>query len=297
MFFKETADLQKYLKINITSKIASIVPYINDAAPVYLLPYLGNDLYDKLIAWYDLDDGSTDDNNDVFEKLLPKVQNVLAKFTILLAAPSLDVQLQESGFGVVQTDKVAPASTARVKALEDSMEKLGYMAIDNLLEFLEKNKDDYADWTNSSAYTETYKNFITNTSMFDKMVKIGNSRLKFMELIPVMDNVEMLIIEPKISKELCDEIKGQIKVGEISELNAAILPKIRYAIANFVAFDQYKDNKYENLANNFLMMVVNTLDGAPDDYPLYKASSAYEATKTSNQSYDNSADNTIYVFN
>ena len=297
-FFKSTEDIQKYLKVNISQKATSIAPFADDAANKYIRPHLGASLFDSLKTWLNAEapeEGEEIEENAALTALLPYVLNALAKFTFYAATPTLDVQISETGFGVISTSSTVPASKERVAAFRESMLQLAYDCIEELLNFLELNQDDYSEWVSSDAYTQTFKNFINSASAYDKIVKIDNSRLKFIERIPKMDDVEMLKIEPAISKDLADEIREQIKTDEVSETNEVILPLIRRSLVNFTEFEFSNDEKQRLLGEHYLTEVKKILDGSPDSYPLYKASTAYSATRTNYQKFENSADNSIYV--
>lgn len=316
--FKTTEEIQTYIKVNVTNKVASIVPYVNDAQNKFIRQYLGETLLKKLDAWYQTlplaEDAEPDPLATEYAALLPYVQNALAKFTLYLAIPSLDVQITESGMAVIQNANLVPASKDRVAAMRDSVLQMGYDNIETLLRFLEENKDDYDDWTDSDAYTINTGLFVNSADEFNKYVNIDNSRMVYMRLQQTIQNVELLYIEPAISKEMCDDIKAEIAANNISAKYLAILPHIKRSVANYtiayadidtanlpnnnavISIESNKADKYRLLGETFMISCKKILDASPSTYPLYEASDAYDSANTDYTKYDNTAESTNYVF-
>ena len=288
----DAAEIQKYVRVAGTFKAASFLPFVLDAQKKYIAPYLGDDLVNSLDDYYNSDTPTTDDD---LEALLPYVQNALAKFTLALGAPSFDTILTESGFAIVSNTNLAPASKDRVQNFINSMLELGWNEIETMLRFLEENKEDYDEWVDSSAYTIYTENFIKTAVEFDKIIRIDQSRLRFMQMKPSIDNVEILRIEPVISKDMADDIKSEINSDEeLSEAYAAIIKNIQRAVAYYTMFEETKEKKYEEKGDSYLAEVKKTIDTTPDDYPLYRDSSCYDSTKTSYSNFENLEDNTFF---
>jgi hypothetical protein len=290
---KESSEIQKYVRVAGTFKASSFLPFVVPAQKK-LIPYTGSTLLESLDNWYNSEKPET---NDAYEALLPYVQDAIAKFTLSLAAPSVDTILTESGFAVVSNQNLAPASDKRVKSFIDSMDQLGWACVESLLQFLEANKSDYDEWTESDAYTEYYNNFITTAVDFDKIIRIDQSRLRFMQMKPSMDNVEILRIDPVISKAMADDIKAEIKEGnELSEEYLAIHTNIKRAVAYYTMFEETKDKKYEEKGDAFLAEVKKTIDANPDNYTLYASSDCYDSEKTSYNNFENKEENKLFSF-
>jgi len=111
---------------------------------------------------------------------------------------------------------------------------------------------------------------------------------------PSMDNVEILRIEPVISKAMADDIKSQVIDDNIDEEYLLILTNIKRAVAYYTMFAETGEKKYEEMGNAYLAEVKKTIDGSPDNYPIYTASDCYVADKTSYSNFENLEDNTIF---
>lgn len=292
---KTTEELQKYLKVNISQKASSIIPYVNDAQEEFLKKHLGEEFMGLLDEWYDSLPEGEPYGNAAYTALLPYVQNALAKFTYFIAAPSLDLIITESGFAVVSTQQLAPASEKRVKAFMESMERMGWKCVETMLVFLEKNKADYPEWVEGEGYTVATGLYINTASEFDKYVDFAVTCLKFQQYRKAMENVELLNVIPSISKELSDAIKQEIIDGEISDANELILPLIKRAIANYTAFDSEMGDKYKKLGDQYITEIRKIMDATPDDYPEYRDSDLYDDELTDYSTYENTQAKTTYV--
>jgi len=299
--FKTITDFQLYINVVGTLNIESLKPYEQDSREKYLRPYLGATLLGELLAyqndgtvpvWSDME---ADDVEEALMSLLPYVLGPLAAFMMLEAAPALDLKITESGFAVVSNTNLAPASAERVKNFRASMEQTGFGRIETLLRFLEQYQYNYPGWAASDAYSQSTRNFINTAEMFDGIVPIEASRLRFMRMRPTMDNVELLQIESVISKELADVIRDQVRDSDLTPDNETLLILIRRAVAYLTAGIEI-DSKYTQTGVSFLSEVKKVLDANPEDYPEYYTSDCYDSTKTSNAAFENSKDDTLFVF-
>jgi len=307
---KTTEEIRQYLKVDISEKESSFLPYIPDATQKYIKPYLGSDQLTELDEYYN---DSEVEEDPLLDNLLTHVQRALAKFTFLMAAPNLDLNVSEGGFTVRSTQNQAPASRERVDRFMQSLERQAWDNIEMLLAFLEENKGDYPLWVESDAYTMAMRNFINSAGEFDSLVPIDRSRLAFMQLRPIMDNIELTEIEPNISIELCTAIKEQMLSGELSEANEKILPDIKRSVANLtfgninlrdttgsmetqyshhMIFNQEKREEYKRLGKWCLGEVIKIIEASPDDYPEYVESGLYDPASTP---YENTEDSGLFV--
>jgi hypothetical protein len=313
---KNTAELKKFVRVAGTITENTLMNSVSDAQDKYLRDVLGKTLLTNLDEWY-----NSEDPDDVAEytALLPYVQRALARFTLFIASPEIDVTITESGIGVISNNSIAPASSDRVKKLDESNEKRGFDNLESLIRFLEANKDDYGDWTESEAYTLSIRNLINSAVEFDKIINIDKSRLYFSKIRNIIDDVDLLYIKPAISSELFDAIIAEIAAGEISEENALILPYLRRAEAYYTVSDSLDRSKYDGVgvqinqiflerdmelyktkAETFLNEARKILDKNPDDYPEYQSSDVYLGLdangNTQYSGFDNTKDdNHIFV--
>ncbi len=290
--FKSISDFSKYVKLNSAIEFdKAIQPYEPDAVRDYIAPAMSKALFDKLNAYYN-------DSNPVpdsaLDSLLPVVQAALARFTMLVASPFLDINIGSSGYTTASTQQLVPASEARVRKLDNATEALAWQNIEALLQFLELNKADYQEWVESSSYTMNISNLINSALEFDAVFSINQSRLTFKKLRPKISKIELLKIIPAISQELYDAIITELRDNNVSAANNKILQYLRFAVANFVMSENPSD-QYAADATAFLSAVMGIIDASESDYPLYHSSSVVRSTSDYSQ-YENTEDSKVFVF-
>lgn len=291
--FKDITDFKKYVKLNKDVDFDNaLAPYEPDAARKYILKHLGKDLYAEIEEYYNTTPNTAD---AALDALLPYVQSALARFTLLLASPSLDINIGTTGYTTQSTTNMVAASGNRVDKLDKSLERLGWDAIESMLAFLEENKDDYDSWVSSPAYTMNITGLVNSAEDFNKEHDIDNSRLRFIFYRPAIKRVETLYIKPAISSELFNEIVEEIKEADISEANQTLLDLLRTAIVMFVMSETRNDSFQAN-AEAFLSEAKKLLDANEDDYPSYVSSSVYRGGADAQpEQFLNVAENKFFV--
>jgi hypothetical protein len=286
---KTIDEVKDYLSVDISMDAKSILPYVKPAEEKVIL-LLGKDQYEELDDYYN----NGDETDDALEALLPYAKRPIVNFAYHIGLSMLNVSIGNNGIAVVQTQSLTPASKQRTDDLKADLEKAAYDALESLLEFLETNIEDYPTWEASDAYTYQYEFLVSSARRFDELLRIDRSRLTFLNWRPTMADVEFLQIYPTVSKEYCDELKGEIKENDVSEDNAVVLPLLQKALAYLTASIEL-DKKYENRGQAYLMEAKRIMDAAPDDYPTYSASTAYIAEQTSYQRYENTEESNFFV--
>lgn len=286
---KDINEVKEFLPVDISTQDKTITPY-KKPAEEHVIRILGKDQFEELDDYHNFSDEAVVE----LDALLPYAQRPTVNFAFFLGLSMLNVSIGENGIAVISNSNLAPASKQRTDELKSDLEKAAYDALESLLEFLEENIDDYPLWEASDAYAYQYAFLITSARRFDELLRINRSRLTFLNWRPTMADVEFLQIHPRVSKEFCEELKGEIKSGSVSEDNQVVLPLLQKALAYLTASIEL-DPKYENRGQSYLMEAKRIMDAAPDDYPTYKASTAYVATQTSYQRYENTEESNFFV--
>lgn len=289
----DIATIRKYLSVNVSSSNTSITPYVVQAQSKYLRKYLSKQLTSELDQWIS--------NNKMpfsaeFEKLLFYVEAPLSHFAYYMAAPDFDIKTGDAGFTVVSTEGLVPASSDRVNRFQDNRLALAYSGIEDMLEFLEENEDDYPQWRDSEATKYRRGLFINSAREFNDYYNIHESRVTFIDMRPKMENIENLYLVPSISVALAARIKQEIKDKSLTSAVEAILPNIKRSLANLSAGEFFDDAKAKAVGENYLQQVKITLELAPGNYPEWASSSAFEGPRGDRQIFPNSSDNSIFVF-
>lgn len=307
MILNSIAEYQQYVRVtDQPGLITNLNAFHRDALAKYLQPYLGPVLLSELEAY--ANDASSIptwegmDEEDVTTSLvwlLGYARNAAAKFTLLMGSGQLDVQVSGAGYVVTMNQNMAPASSDRIKRLNESLEAAGYDNIESMLQYLEANPNNYPTWKNSEAYTLHLSNYVNSATEFSKIVFINSSRLQFIRMREHLNNVEALTIDPAISEAMATRVRSEMK-GTISEQVATILPAIKKAAVN-LAYAAYlganpASQQYEKLGQSYLMSVVKLMESNTTNFPEFAASTQYVESRTNYQSYENTEDSGIHVF-
>lgn len=286
---KSIDDIKNFLSVDISMQTKTIEPYYKPAEQ-HVIRLLGKEQYEELDDYYNFSDEAVEE----LDALLPYVQRPVVNFAYFLGLSMLNVSIGENGIAVISNSNLTPASKQRTDDLKADLEKAAYDALESLLEFLEQHTDDYPLWESSDAYTYQYEYLITSARRFDELLRINRSRLTFLNWRPTMADVETLQIHPLISKDYCDELKTQMKSDTVTEANLVVLPHLQKALAYLTASIEL-DEKYQMRGQQYLMEAKKIMDTSPESYPTYTASTAYVATLTSYQKYENTEDSKFFV--
>lgn len=294
---KTIEELQEYARIPGNISGTSFLPSVPDAQDKYLPQLLGDELLNNLDTWYNL---TTRPNLAAYEKLLPYVQRVLARFTLFIASPEVDVTITDTGIGVINSGNIAPASSDRVKKYDEANKERAWANAETLLKFLEKNKADYPEWVSSQAYTMAISNMVNTCLEFNSIYNIDDSRRTFYDLRGFQDDVDNLYIKPVISAELFDRIITEMKAENISVPIKKILAPLKraevyFTVLEIISTKYVGDNwrlaaellprdieNYTNKAKTYIAEARAIIDKTPTDYPEYMASDCFDDTGAPN---------------
>lgn len=286
----------KYLKLPTTLGEKNFEPFIPDAIERYLRPFLGDDLVELLWA---LKEGTHEVADlERLEALRDKVEAPLTRFTFLLAAPSLDINIGQTGFTTAGSSNMVPASEARVKRFTDSIERLGWDGIETLLRFLESSKSTYPEWVDSDAYKSFTRGFIRSAEKFNSYVDIDGSRLRFFRFRQAMDLIETLQVEPLLGITLLAALKEEDIDGNVyapSDNRAKAIDLTCKFIALQTAAEQIGES-YRQPASHVFNMLRDHLNVNPTDFTELFPDTDSTTAIAPYPSYSNTAESPIFNF-
>ena len=283
-------EYKQYLPLQTIQNYNATITESHETRALYkwMKRYLGAELVEQLA------------DNELEAELLLKVKPALANFAYLEALPFLNLVLTGAGFGIVSNPNMAPASTDRIKALAAALLEAANNFLDAMLVFLEKNTATYTTWNQCSLNPGS---IITTADEFDARLKINNSRVTFINLIPHIKEVEVL----HVANILSDEFLSELILGNDNNVK----PLIQYSVA-FMAWDNMMNSKqkgndpvliysqkemlqanrpssgWDREAAGFMAQAISYLNKNLDSYLTYKEN-AYEAP------LENKPENGFYI--
>lgn len=234
---KTTEEVTKYVSINVNNAFGKILPDINYAEQNIIIPIIGKDFYDEIETAYQADSLST-------AQILvhDQLQNCVSNFAI---AENIDItQVQISDSGIVRREDTSTKTAYRYQKdeVKNYLLRKAWACIDNLLQFLEENEDDYTTWRDSPEATINRELIINDAVVFSKHYFIEQSRLLYVSLRSLIKITEELDLQEVIGEELLTEIKVQIKASSVSADNQLLLDKYIYStLTHLVVFKALND--------------------------------------------------------
>lgn len=266
--------LKKYIPTIVTGTFNKYTQYMSDANTWVRREILGSELYEVIKELSSIDETPT------HADLVTRSEAVIAFKGYIEAIPMLDLIETESGFGIVRTDKIAPASPERVKALIAGIQSKLSDAIEELIDYLEETESYHDEWKGSPAYSLLSDTYIETLKQFRTYAPFEGNRIDFVRFKPKLLQAINLKICPVISEDLSDQIIEQLRDEDLTTENKSILENLRFALALFATGE-------DKTANSFLMRVRKVILTTPDNFPAFKNSALY-ASILAQTSTDNS---------
>ena len=217
-------QLRKTVKINASIPFDAVSPFLQTARDIYLMRYLGAELVQNLEA---------DKLYEKYQPLLKLVQKTLGPLAIWLGNAELSVRFSDSGFTVAsETGKSVAASDTKIGKVEESLERRGFQYLDQVLEYLEANADDFEEWKSSRYYTLRGGNYIVSATQFQEVgqVDINYSRLTFESFRSVMSMIEQRFVTELLGDELDTTLREKLN-AEQTVAEKTLIANIRRFVA------------------------------------------------------------------
>ncbi len=241
MLFASTTELRQYVNVSESLMFPTIKPDIERTEKQVLKKFLGAEQYDELLIEYQANVEDLSDMETRLRDLLNYSRAAVALLTIGRAADILQVQISDSGIQMVSGAEYKQAFAWMKHDAKSYLLQHGYAAIDELLQYLETNVDDYPLWAESTAYTLN-KLFIVNSAVdFQQHYNINESRLTYLALQPIMRRVEAFNLAPQIGAAFFGEIKAEIAANDLSVDNSVLMQWLSPACALYTMARAYQE--------------------------------------------------------
>lgn len=197
--WKRDGEMKMVIPVSTGLSWPKMAPSLAAAETSFLLPLLGKALTDEIDGIYWMD---AEDRTDAEKEALRISQVAVANLALWSDFDALNMRISDQGFQRQMSDSWQPAYKYQEDALRRKFAAAGFGALDQLLAFLEANQREFPLYTTSPARTESMKSLVRNTAEVQDIWDIGNSRLIFLRLRPVLTQVEELTLQPLIGDTL-----------------------------------------------------------------------------------------------
>jgi len=222
---------------------------------------------------------AVEDNNH--ESLTVAVKQWVAIRAFLAVFRQLDLVLTPTGFGVVSTNQMAPASKQRVDALVGHLRDSELVAHGRLLVELCR----LADWGTSPQALENIQTLFFDFRMLKNAAGPATSHLEWQaaqRLISEADEALRL----KLSEQYMNVLLDQVRNNTVSTDDRPVIQLCRDVINLWIAGDQ-------ETVRLKMRRLLNMLDTDPEKYPIYHH---YGYPVNHHETFHNTLDAPAYIF-
>lgn len=210
--FSTVREFRKLVNVSADMDFDSLMPDISRAERKFLIPYIGQEQYDELVAKYE-----SGDETEKWLRLLEYSREVVACFAMHLYLPMAQVSISDVGVNLNHTDTQVTAFQWQIDQLDESyFLKLGHAGIDSLLTMMDEHKADYPTWANGDYYVLNKDSIINTYADFNKQYYIQNSPTTYYALKNILHKAEQFDLVPVIGQDFYDRIISEIKSGNVS---------------------------------------------------------------------------------
>jgi|GEM_PF-743772 len=236
MFFKQTLnskleEVRKYLPVSLATTFSNISPFIQSAEVNFILPLLGQKLYDLALKFYDsptpLPEGITLESSPKYTILIEHIQRSLINLTYWASFDFMNVLMNDSGFHRQESDTEKSLFKYQEDSLKAGFKNNGFDGLDTMLEFIEANMEAFPLFAESQNYTGRKTSLIPNTGVFNKIFNINNSRLVFLKINRYITQVEDFEIQAVLGAALFSRVKSEMAKSLPEDKITRLIPYIK----------------------------------------------------------------------
>ena len=237
---------KKYLRVVYTSTTENGLPNMVRADRKYLVPVLGQSVYDALMAKV------TAGNND-WATLLDICRSYVAPMAMLLDLPSRQVQITDSGIKKTTSTDLDNAFRWEYLELKNALETQAAEALDELWEHLFVSGSTYS-WSATNIHGTIIK---TATEFKKYYLPLQHSYRCFAAMQPVMVSVQDQIVHDAITKEFFIDLRDKATPSDEEKVAIELLKK---AVAYLTIMASTEQLSVKISGNGFTVLMQDATD-------------------------------------
>lgn len=224
-----------YPEVNHSMAWLELLPYIEQATDLFVMPYVGQSIYDAVVDIYQAGTPALSTEQSRFIELL---QRTVAYYTIFHALPKKLGVVASMGAVInnPQGGSIPPSQWGFKNQLW-SVTKDADRFLDELLEFLQTEVNDgnseFDDWKDSDAYIEGKSDYFRSTKEFQSYHNICRSHRTFLALLPYIKKAQDKYILPIIGKDQNAALVTAIKDNTATAAQSSLIEAIRRCLAEW----------------------------------------------------------------
>lgn len=216
-----------YPSVNRELPMRDVVPFIKNATRNYLIYVIGKAMYDAIYT----DRASTD---EIKAEVVELAKQAIAWFTVFMALPHLNIVIASSGVKQSSGEGTQNVSQWSFKQARWSALINGEKALEQLLNYMEKNKAEtwFNPWTSSAEYGLTVSDYFKKVTDFATLINKSESWRLFKALMPEIRKAEG-VVKKSVGKRTYDDLLAKQTSGTDKEKELIRMIKIWIAYEAF----------------------------------------------------------------
>jgi hypothetical protein len=230
MLFKTIEEFAKHVTFNKSIELTTFEQYIKDAENEFLIPIIGQDLYDKLNTDYNASNTAL---ASPFNILLEKCQSAIAPMAFSLYIPFGHAQVSKVGIQNSSTETNKTAFQWQIKQLVEASQTKAHSRAAKLMSCLFNSTYDFGtEWTESDEYLR-FKNLLVTTIIdFNKYTSKPVSFYAFFNFYSLMLMAEDNDCASIISPEYLEELRTKKVADSLNDDDKKVVKDLQSAIVS-----------------------------------------------------------------
>ena len=207
-----------YSLINPAFHWDNLLPFIKDAVKTYIYPHVGRTFYNS-VCDHVPDLGFRDEIKEL-------MASCIAKYTIYLAMPHINVTLSDKGVQQNRSDNSSPAPQWATNHAKWAILYAAEKSLDDLLNFMYDNKNEtfLTSWTDTEFYKFIFTDFISGRKEIANLSSVKTMRIYWYVVPYIREKEEAL--KKILGYRTYDDIKSKLLTGNEKEQNLIKLIKM-----------------------------------------------------------------------
>ena len=262
-FNERAEEFKRYLPVNVNLRFETMEPHLALCEETYIRPLLGQALTDRITAFQSAYPDLPDHEPD--SALIHKVRFALIRLALWKGYDIIAANISDTGVST-EVDKENRPFRYQEENIKRTLKEEGFNYLDNILEFLEENAQDFPEFGQSPHKLGNVASLIRDTRTFNTYYNIDNSRLVFLKMRYYLRDVELIELRHRIGADFYREL---LSADETEARYAAILTDIRSFVV-YRAVAEGIGELHKLPTEKGLLFETSTMDGVQQT-PVYRA--------------------------
>jgi hypothetical protein len=194
-----TEELKQYIPVSVALTFADIDPKLRLVEREVIIRKFGKDIFQHVIQ-----PGASEQA----EELHSLLAEATAHLGLMHYIGFSHAQINSAGIQIATDDHNKAAFEWQIEAIRDECSSQGWAALESALEYMESLPEgELLDlWKATDTYISSKHTLIPTLRHFQRWASLGNSRVLFNKLLPILRYIEEERIAPAIGQELYNKV-------------------------------------------------------------------------------------------